>query len=250
MKKIIFIFLISQIYFTNTGFCIIDFFQEEMSSDNTLIPSTTITTFTTTIVPSDCDYYEWTIFHDGGVADSCWVVCPEDITFELICNYFTFIFCYENFYIEQYDNYIWFTKYDDQSENEARIEYDCGGDCCLLFDEDDIKGRMWSFPPYFDMSKHFRIYYGNDYININGLNISTTTTILSPCALEEIYGENSKEAELLRYLRDETLSQSAEGMEIIRLYYKWNPVISELIEKDPQFKEDLKEIIDELISKK
>jgi len=54
--------------------------------------------------------------------------------------------------------------------------------------------------------------------------ISTTTTSLpqppSDCLSEELYGEHSEETELLRYIRDNVLSQTLTGREIIKLYYQ------------------------------
>jgi len=76
---------------------------------------------------------------------------------------------------------------------------------------------------------------------------TTTTTIIAPCPTETLYGENSEETELLRYLRDNILNQTSEGQEIIRLYYEWSPVISNVMEKDEKFKEDMKQVIDEIL---
>jgi hypothetical protein len=72
----------------------------------------------------------------------------------------------------------------------------------------------------------------------------TTTTIKKQCTSEEIYGEYAEETELLRYLRDNVLTQTPEGQELIRLYYQWSPVIVEVMENDGEFKEDLREMID------
>jgi hypothetical protein len=54
----------------------------------------------------------------------------------------------------------------------------------------------------------------------------------------------TEETELLRYLRDNVLSNSPEGQEIIKLYYEWSPAISEMMEADESFKADVKELID------
>lgn len=68
-----------------------------------------------------------------------------------------------------------------------------------------------------------------------------------PCSAEKIYGEDSAEVTVLRYLRDNILSKTPEGQEIIRLYYKWNPVIVKAIEEDETFKEEIREMIDEVL---
>ncbi len=73
---------------------------------------------------------------------------------------------------------------------------------------------------------------------------STTTTSASSCPSESIYGEDSEEAELLRYIRDNILSQTPKGREIIKLYYQWSPVIVQAMEGDEAFKQEVKEIVD------
>ncbi len=75
----------------------------------------------------------------------------------------------------------------------------------------------------------------------------TTTTKPGACLLREIYGNDSEETELLRYVRDNVLSQFPEGRELIRLYYQWSPLMVKLIEDDEDFKEYVKEIIYELM---
>lgn len=89
----------------------------------------------------------------------------------------------------------------------------------------------------------------------NGTTSSTTTS--SPatssqdggsCPSEEIYGEGSLEVALLRAVRDNVLSQSPEGQEIIRLYYQWSPVITMALRNDKAFKAEMKELLDGMIS--
>ena len=75
---------------------------------------------------------------------------------------------------------------------------------------------------------------------------TTTTTSVRRgiCLAANIYGENSNEVAVLRYLRDKVLRRTPEGREIIRLYYRWNPVIVRAMKNDEEFKEQLKETID------
>ena len=75
----------------------------------------------------------------------------------------------------------------------------------------------------------------------------TTSTPPSDCPSEKMYGEGSLEVTLLRTLRDNLLSQTSEGQELIKLYYQWSPVIVRAMEKDEGFKEALKNMIDELL---
>ena len=87
------------------------------------------------------------------------------------------------------------------------------------------------------------------YKYIIGSSVTTsidgeTTTTTSVCPSESIYGDHSEEAELLRSFRDNALSQSLEGQELIRLYYKWGPFIVRAMEKDEEFKKKVKEMIE------
>jgi len=71
---------------------------------------------------------------------------------------------------------------------------------------------------------------------------STTTTGI--CPSEEIYGEDSETTELLRYIRDNILSQTPEGQEIIKLYYELSPMIVNAMQEDEGLKQEVKEMID------
>lgn len=72
---------------------------------------------------------------------------------------------------------------------------------------------------------------------------TTTTTVSTACPSEVLYGEDSEEVELLRCFRDNVLSKTQEGQEIIRLYYEWSPVIVKTLKEDKGFREGVKEII-------
>ena len=81
--------------------------------------------------------------------------------------------------------------------------------------------------------------------DLDGLDfVSTRIKPVSPCALELIYGEDSEETENIRYIRDNVLIKTPEGRELIKLYYQWSPAIVRAMEKDKEFKEDVKEVID------
>ena len=74
--------------------------------------------------------------------------------------------------------------------------------------------------------------------------VSTSTTTTISCPSKELYGEGSEELELLRSFRDDLLSKTREGQEIIKLYYKWGPDIVRAIRESEEFKEELKKMID------
>jgi hypothetical protein len=69
----------------------------------------------------------------------------------------------------------------------------------------------------------------------------------SLCSVLSIYGENSEEADLLRNIRDNVLSQTQEGKELIRLYYQWSPVVVTVMEEDKEFRDDVKEVVDGIV---
>jgi len=75
---------------------------------------------------------------------------------------------------------------------------------------------------------------------------STTTSCIEGdlCCIELTYGRDSEETKLLRYIRDNVLSKSPEGQELSKLYYEWSPAIIGIMEKDEEFREDVREMID------
>lgn len=75
---------------------------------------------------------------------------------------------------------------------------------------------------------------------------STTTTITNGglCSSEFICGEHSNEKNILINYRDNVLKQTPEGQSLIKLHYRWSPMIVKLMEKDEEFKEKVKEMID------
>ena len=72
----------------------------------------------------------------------------------------------------------------------------------------------------------------------------TTTTCTGPCCSELIYGEHSEQTELLRYIRDNVLSQTPQGQEVIKLYCQWSPAIVEAMGEDEELKEEVKKLVD------
>ena len=83
---------------------------------------------------------------------------------------------------------------------------------------------------------------GNILCGSTSNSSTTTSTIL--CPIEEIYDEHSEEAELLRYFRDDILTQTSAGQEITRFYYELSPAIIKEMEADTQFKKEIKEMVD------
>jgi hypothetical protein len=96
-------------------------------------------------------------------------------------------------------------------------------------------------------------YYKSSYNYVRAVrpgqsgSLTTTTTTVQPCPTEEIYGEYSEQTELLRYLRDNVLSTTPEGRELIRLYYELSPVIIKMMNEDEEFKGQVREMIDMIL---
>jgi pimeloyl-ACP methyl ester carboxylesterase len=64
------------------------------------------------------------------------------------------------------------------------------------------------------------------------------------CSVITIYGNHSDETAMLRHFRDDFLSKSQEGKELIKLYYQWSPAIVRAMEADENFKEDVQDMVD------
>jgi len=77
--------------------------------------------------------------------------------------------------------------------------------------------------------------------------VLTTTTTTKKCLAKKIYGDDSKEAELMRQIRDNVLSRTLEGREIIKLYYEWSPAVVKMMEDDEEFNEYLEEVFNEVL---
>ena len=67
------------------------------------------------------------------------------------------------------------------------------------------------------------------------------------CSLAYLYGPDNPQLDTLRLFRDEVLSQSPEGQELIYFYYEWSPVIIQAMEEDEAFKEYVKEMINGIL---
>ena len=85
-------------------------------------------------------------------------------------------------------------------------------------------------------------YHDNPYINIEVENVCPLT-----CPVERIYKNDPRQTELLRHFRDNVLSKTPEGRELIKLYYLWSPIIIQAMENDEDIKDEVKELIDEVL---
>ena len=89
---------------------------------------------------------------------------------------------------------------------------------------------------------------GPDTTTTTGGSTTTTTTAGDDCLAKEIYGGDSEEVKRLRYIRDNVLNLTPEGQEITRLYCVWSPLLVKTMEVDEGFKEEVKSIIDGILT--
>jgi hypothetical protein len=76
------------------------------------------------------------------------------------------------------------------------------------------------------------------------LGLFQVAAVAELCPAEQIYGPLSEEVTLLRTFRDDLLSKTSVGQQMIKLYYQWSPAIIEAMEGDETFKKRIKGIID------
>jgi hypothetical protein len=76
---------------------------------------------------------------------------------------------------------------------------------------------------------------------------NTTTTAPAGCPISSGLGEDYETMEHLRYFRDAVLGKTAEGREIIKLYYQWGPIVSKAMEEDEALKIMVREMIYDIL---
>ena len=69
----------------------------------------------------------------------------------------------------------------------------------------------------------------------------------TPCPFVYLLGPQSPELDILRQYRDEVLSKTPEGREIIRRYYELSPAIIQAMEENEEFRELMQEMVDSLL---
>jgi hypothetical protein len=175
--------------------------------------------------------------------------------------------------IEQNGNHYIITP-ERPGEEEIHVAWSNLENCSLIDAGQTATGTMSVFPFSFSIKEPFRIYYalsshGEDYFDITPGRASTTTTSGAPatssttttppvttttsslplplCLAEAIYGEDAEETALLRLVRDELLSTTPEGQELIRLYYQWNALLARVPGDNAAIREEIKELIDAML---
>jgi hypothetical protein len=101
----------------------------------------------------------------------------------------------------------------------------------------ELEGYVFD-PPQYEISNLM-----NDQLTIDFMS-----SVAPLCPTEVIYGEDSEEVEHLRALRDEVLSKTPEGREIIKQYYNFSPLLVEAMRGDEEFKNEVEDMIDEVLT--
>ncbi len=71
-----------------------------------------------------------------------------------------------------------------------------------------------------------------------------------PCGLQCFFSDalnDEIKLDIVRRFRDEVLSTTPVGREYIRLYYEWSPFIVQAMEEDEEFKQEVKNLIEQLL---
>ena len=92
--------------------------------------------------------------------------------------------------------------------------------------------------------------YGAGWACISGCceQVSVTTTIGDDdCPISFALEGDEVQLDAIRDFRDNVLSQSPAGQEIIRLYYQWSPIIVQAMENDASFKEWVTEQVEGIL---
>jgi len=174
--------------------------------------------------------------------------------------------------IEQNGNHYIITP-ENAGEEEIHVAWSNLDGCGVIDAGQTATGTMSVFPFSFTTEEPFRLYYvigihGTEYFDITPgipstttsqatttssttttppLTTTTTTLPVPLCLAEKIYGEHAEETAQLRLVRDELLGQTPEGQALIRLYYQWDTILGQVIEDDERMREEVKELIDEIL---
>ena len=125
----------------------------------------------------------------------------------------------------------------------ARLQFDCVENC-------NVQITVKTLPDFDSVVGDSAITYDSSIVpNVFTIEQGTTTTTTFDyvCLSEILYGEDSEEVKLLRTFRD-VLDKTREGRELVDLYYQWSPAIVNVIEADEDFKQEVKDIIDLMLT--
>ena len=129
-----------------------------------------------------------------------------------------------------------YTQIYDMTDGMSAWEWETVG--CVDSDGDGINDDLDNCPNKYNPNQ--------EDSDQNGLG-DTCDSDTNPCPLEEIFGEDSVEAILLRDFRDNVLRSTPTGQEIAKLYYEWSTVIKAAMKEDEEFKAEVKAMVSEIL---
>jgi hypothetical protein len=116
-------------------------------------------------------------------------------------------------------------------------KYECCFRCCS--DEQECQAYLHEGPNFCER---------NDDCSVNPIYCEASCiTEGAPCAIFLALNNDEKNIDTLRRFRDEVLSTTPFGQEYIRLYYEWSPVIVQAMEEDEAFRQEVQELIEQLL---
>jgi hypothetical protein len=126
----------------------------------------------------------------------------------------------------------------------AKLRLDCEDDC-------NMQITVKTIPNFASVVGGDSSVTYDDIIEPNVFTIKEgTPTSTIPgivCLSETLYGADSPEVNLLRTFRNNALSKTPEGRELIKRYYQLSPIIVNSMEKDEEFRQEVKEVIDAVL---
>jgi hypothetical protein len=123
----------------------------------------------------------------------------------------------------------------DYNPNQSDNDQDGFGDSCDLDDDnDEVEDLLDNCPLEANPNQEDRDEDGKG-------------DVCDLCSVLQIFGEDSKAVQLLRDFRDNVLTQTPEGRKLIEIYYEWSTVIVKALEEDEDFREEITELIDEVL---
>ena len=81
-----------------------------------------------------------------------------------------------------------------------------------------------------------------DHAN-NDSNAHGSVNVFFACPSQHLYGDDSEEVYLLRKFRDDVLSSTPEGKQLIELYYRWSPLLLKAMVEDEEFEDEIRNML-------
>lgn len=134
------------------------------------------------LLGNGCNEYDWFMHGLFDAASSTWEICynaeeeySDTIHFSITAGSSSFFLCYLYFTIVQDGKQFDVSKYKLYERDALIYFYDFDG-CSDVKEGVTVTGKIYWFPDWFDIFSPFRIYYLDDYLDVDGAPIPETTT--------------------------------------------------------------------------